>query len=625
MGFEGLLGGHTLAGRYRIGEVIGRGGFAAVYEAVDERLGRTVAVKVITLAASGDEADELRKRFDREARASASLHHPNVVAIYDFGTDPTLGLDFLVMERLRGEDLRARLRRPEPIPLADALRILRDAADGVDAGHRTGLVHRDLKPGNIFLAETNRPGGFRVCVVDFGIARIAEGDETTRITHHGIPLSPAYASPEQLRGEQDLTPASDVFSLGVIGYELLARGRPFPGDRLHPAEGTPPRPVPLRERNPAVPPAVADAIHRAMADDVAERFADAGAFAAALSASERRAGSTSPPARAEVAAPVIAAAGAASAAQPSRSSSVDEMRPVPMREPAGVRVAASASPVAGLRSGGGSRTMIGITVAAVVVLLLAWLGMRSFGRGSSGSPAATMAAKDGTGDSGRTDSTASASAQAGTPARTAAGEASPGVSPGVAPEVAAPITSPDAPVVTSSASPAGIPASSGGAVSPSAGTAGAGAAAGGSAGVPATAGASAPVAPGGRTATADAGAAARLAREGGALFERGDLAGAAARFRQAVATAPANAGYRNDLAWTLFQTGDVEGAARELDEVIRLDPRRAIAYANLGEVRRARGDVAGAIAAYQRFLQLNSDPRREEIARAKLRGLQGGR
>lgn len=123
----------------------------------------------------------------------------------------------------------------------------------------------------------------------------------------------------------------------------------------------------------------------------------------------------------------------------------------------------------------------------------------------------------------------------------------------------------------------------------------------------------------------DAGAAARLAREGSALFERGDLAGAAARFRQAVAMAPANAGYRNDLAWALFQTGDVEGAGRELDEVIRLDPRRAIAYANLGEVRRARGDVAGAIAAYQRFLQLNSDPRREEIARAKLRGLQGGR
>jgi hypothetical protein len=615
MGFEGLLGGHTLAGRYRIGEVIGRGGFAAVYDAVDERLGRTVAVKVITLAASGDEADELRKRFDREARASASLHHPNVVAIYDFGTDPTLGLDFLVMERLRGEDLRARLRRPEPIPLADALRILRDAADGVDAGHRTGLVHRDLKPGNIFLAETNRPGGFRVCVVDFGIARIAEGDETTRITHHGIPLSPAYASPEQLRGEQDLTPASDVFSLGVIGYELLARQRPFPGDRLHPAGGTPPRPVPLRERNPAVPPDVADAIHRAMAEDVSERFADAGAFAAALSASERRAGSTSPLARAEVAAPVIAAAGAASAAQPSRSSSVDEMRPVPMREPAGVRVAASASPDAKRTPGGGSTKMIGIAVATVVVLMLAWLGMRSFGRGASGSAAATMAAKDGTGDSGRTDSTASASARAATPARTAAGEASPGVSPGVAPEVAAPITAPDAPVVTSSASPAAIPASSGVAAAPSAGTAGTTA-------IPA---ASAPAASGTRPTGVDAGAAARLAREGGALFERGDLAGAAARFRQAVAMAPANAGYRNDLAWALFQTGDVEGAGRELDVVIRLDPRRAIAYANLGEVRRARGDVAGAIAAYQRFLQLNRDPRREEIARAKLRGLQGGR
>jgi Flp pilus assembly protein TadD len=113
-------------------------------------------------------------------------------------------------------------------------------------------------------------------------------------------------------------------------------------------------------------------------------------------------------------------------------------------------------------------------------------------------------------------------------------------------------------------------------------------------------------------------------REGEALFERGDMDGAVARFRQAVASAPGNAYYRNNLGWALFQAGQVEDAARELAQAVRLDPRRDIAYANIGEVERARGNTAAAIAAYERFLQLNTDPRRAEIARAKLRGLRGG-
>src|SRR4051812_33413011 len=222
-GFEGLLTGHTLAGRYHVEEVIGRGGFAAVYRATDERLGRTVALKVITHSAGAPELrDEIQRRFQREARAIASLHHPNVVTIYDFGTDPVLGLDFLVMELLVGEVLSERLRRPEPIAVGEALRILLDAAAGVDAGHRAGLVHRDIKPGNVFLARDEHGGAPRVYVVDFGIARFTEPD-ATQLTHSGRSfLSPAYAAPEQLRGEREVTPAADVFSLGVIGYQLLA-------------------------------------------------------------------------------------------------------------------------------------------------------------------------------------------------------------------------------------------------------------------------------------------------------------------------------------------------------------------------------------------------------------------
>ncbi|MFL5381731.1 MAG: protein kinase domain-containing protein [Longimicrobiaceae bacterium] len=282
-GFESLLAGHRLAGRYHVEEVIGRGGFAAVYRATDERLGRTVAVKVITHSAgAADLRDEIQKRFQREARAIASLQHPNVVTVYDFGADETLGLDFLVMELLEGEVLSERLRRAEPLAVDEALRILIDAAAGVEAGHRAGLVHRDLKPGNVFLARNDHGGPPRVYVLDFGIARFTEA-ETTQLTRSGRSfLSPAYASPEQLRGEHEVTAAADVFSLGVIGYQMLAREKPFRRDRQHLAAGEGAHPLPLRERNPAVPEAVAAAIHRAMSEDPAERFADAGELARAL-------------------------------------------------------------------------------------------------------------------------------------------------------------------------------------------------------------------------------------------------------------------------------------------------------------------------------------------------------
>ncbi|HEV2150129.1 MAG TPA: serine/threonine-protein kinase, partial [Longimicrobiaceae bacterium] len=287
-GFEGLLAGRTLCDRYRIEEVIGRGGFAAVYSATDERLGRPVAVKVITFSATNPETrHEVQERFRREARAIAGLHHPNVVTLYDFGNDPALGLDFFVMELLRGEDLAHRLARPRPIPVGAALRILRDAAAGVNAGHQAGVVHRDIKPGNVFLARREPRARVRVCVLDFGIARFTLAEEATQLTRAGgMLLSPAYASPEQLRGDAGITPASDVFSLGVIGYELLTRERPFAGNRLQPPpEGHPP-PVPAHERNPEVPVAVSKAVARALAEDPADRFPDAGAFADALAAAE---------------------------------------------------------------------------------------------------------------------------------------------------------------------------------------------------------------------------------------------------------------------------------------------------------------------------------------------------
>src|SRR5688572_2838598 len=153
-GIAGLLTGRTLAGRYRIDAVIGRGGMGAVYRATDERLGREVAVKVIGAATTDPgEHSRLRARFHREARAAAAIRHPNVVQVHDYGTEPEVDLDFLVMELLRGEDLAMRLTRMGPPAMHVAVPLLRQAARGLAAGHRVGLVHRDVKPGNIFLEE----------------------------------------------------------------------------------------------------------------------------------------------------------------------------------------------------------------------------------------------------------------------------------------------------------------------------------------------------------------------------------------------------------------------------------------------------------------------------------------
>ncbi len=283
-GFEELLTGRTLVKRYTIKEVIGRGGFAVVYCADDLRLGRPTAVKVLSIPAPTPELREhLRARFEHEARAAAALpHHPNVVPVYDFGTDPETGIDFIVMELLRGENVAAYLDREARPPLPLALRILRDGAEGIAVGHRAGLIHRDIKPANLFLAEAQGDQPFRVCVLDFGIARlVADDDGTMTRTRGAAPLSPAYASPEQLRGDPALTPATDVYALGVVGYQLLTGKKPFGALR---DAGSPVELQPIRELNPQVSPELAAVIERSMLPDPAARFTDADDFAAALDA-----------------------------------------------------------------------------------------------------------------------------------------------------------------------------------------------------------------------------------------------------------------------------------------------------------------------------------------------------
>jgi serine/threonine protein kinase len=201
-----------------------------VYQALDERLGREVAVKVIAGLANGASRDRLRTRFHREARAAARLRHPNVVTVYDFGSDAEQDIDYIVLELLRGEDLATLLEWRRSLPVDEALPILIGAARGVGAGHRAGLIHRDIKPGNLYLERDRDGRPPRARVLDFGIAQIVDPEVTvTMLTVFGhVPHTPAFASPEQRNGRVELNFASDVYSLGATGYRLIT-GEPLPG------------------------------------------------------------------------------------------------------------------------------------------------------------------------------------------------------------------------------------------------------------------------------------------------------------------------------------------------------------------------------------------------------------
>src|SRR6266540_1611624 len=199
------------AGRYRLGELLGRGGMSEVWSATDIELGRRVALKL--LAPHADTA-----RFEREARAFASLAHPNVTQLYDYGSAE--GRPFMVLEYLAGGTLENRLRSGRPLPDAEAARIATEIAAGLAHAHARGVVHRDLKPANVLFDEEGRAK-----LADFGIARMAAGEGT--LTDAGTVLgTAAYISPEQAAGAA-ATPASDVYSFGVILYRMLTGRLPF--------------------------------------------------------------------------------------------------------------------------------------------------------------------------------------------------------------------------------------------------------------------------------------------------------------------------------------------------------------------------------------------------------------
>ncbi|MCU1461423.1 MAG: Serine/threonine-protein kinase PrkC [Acidimicrobiales bacterium] len=264
-----------LAGRYACGELLGRGGMAEVWDAVDERLGRPVAVKMLLphLAVRPD----LRARFEAEARSAARLSHPNAVGVFDVGEDA--GRPFLVMERLPGETLADRMAEG-PIDETWLRAVAIDVLGALGAAHAAGIVHRDVKPGNILISADDRAK-----IADFGIAKSVDGGVDTTATGQLLG-TPAYLAPERLSGSP-ATACSDLYSLGVVLYEALAGEKPFTGSTpvlvAHAVSQGAHRP--LAEVRPDADPGFAAAIERALRMDPDDRFASAEHMRDALAAS----------------------------------------------------------------------------------------------------------------------------------------------------------------------------------------------------------------------------------------------------------------------------------------------------------------------------------------------------
>jgi serine/threonine protein kinase len=220
---EGLSIGSVLDGRYRIDTVIGTGGMGRVYKGEHTGIGRAVAIKVLHTDLSRNR--EAAQRFQREALASGRLDHPNIVGVSDFGVLDD-GSCYLVMEALEGEPLGKRLERDGRIPWLDALDILRGVLSGLKHAHDKGVVHRDIKPDNIFLAQ--KDGETVVKILDFGIAKLRAGSgDDPASTRAGLTVgTPAYLSPEQAVGGE-ITPASDLYSASVVLFEMIAGRAPF--------------------------------------------------------------------------------------------------------------------------------------------------------------------------------------------------------------------------------------------------------------------------------------------------------------------------------------------------------------------------------------------------------------
>src|SRR5438132_815550 len=278
--------GDLIADRYELEELLGSGGMSTVFRARDSQLGRRVAIKILHERYADDPA--YLERFRREARAVAKLSHPNIVTVIDRGDDD--GRQYIVFEHVEGENLKEFVQRTGRLPVRRALELTLAVADGLAFAHEQGLVHRDVKPQNVLLS---REGDVKV--TDFGIARSLDVEHG--VTQTGTVLGTGeYLAPEQASG-RPVSPATDVYSLGVVLWELLAGDVPFSGENfvavaLRHVNEPPPS---LRERRPDVSSRIAAAVDRALAKDPARRFPSMAALARELRACLAEADGEAPP------------------------------------------------------------------------------------------------------------------------------------------------------------------------------------------------------------------------------------------------------------------------------------------------------------------------------------------
>ncbi|MFO0878187.1 MAG: protein kinase [Gemmataceae bacterium] len=266
-------------GRYRIQGMVGQGGMGVVLKAHDPELNRLVAIKLPILGGQGTQATMRRHRFLREARAAAAIAHPNVCSIHDVGE--LNGQPFVVMTFIEGESLAERLHRePTGLPLAEAVRLIRGVAEGLAVVHAAGIIHRDIKPGNILIDPTGKP-----VLTDFGLARVLE--DTDHATVEGAVMgTPAYMAPEQAAGRTaEIGPPTDVYGLGAVLYHLLTGRPPFSGPTLSVlVKVQQETPTGLRGIRPDLDPRLIAMVERAMARTPNLRYPNACSLAADLTA-----------------------------------------------------------------------------------------------------------------------------------------------------------------------------------------------------------------------------------------------------------------------------------------------------------------------------------------------------
>ncbi|MGZ6752695.1 MAG: serine/threonine-protein kinase [Nocardioides sp.] len=438
--------------RYRLDSRIATGGMGEVWRSTDTTLGREVAVKLLKHEYADDAA--FRSRFETEARHAASLHHPGVAAVYDFGEAATTDgsesqRPYLVMELVDGQPLSALIRPGEPMAPDVVRDLLAQAAEALGAAHAAGIVHRDVKPANLMVTPERE-----VKITDFGIARAADG---LGLTETGQVMgTPQYLSPEQAAGSA-ATPASDVYSLGCVAFECLAGARPFVRDSpiatalAHLRDDVPELPA-------SVPADLAAVVRRALAKKPEERFPDAAAFAAAL-----RDPANVAPLAAAAAAGAAGVAGAAGADTGDSTQVLTGLGPVGAAAAGAGAAAAGTEPAtpAGRRADTGRRRSVPwLVVGAIVLILVAVVAVIALakGGGDSSTPPTTPHHTRSKGPSSPPPTTqASQATQPSQPTQSATSQA-----PSSSPTSSAPTTSAPAPTTSAASptSPTGAPTSS---------------------------------------------------------------------------------------------------------------------------------------------------------------------